>query len=292
LVSGVIFPPLWKASVVVTKDEAANVAAAFELASGPQAVVSLEEPFENRATVEALYTNRPDGELLSKLVGHDVHVSLLPDQDWIKLSQEGLPPVRAGRFFVYGAHDKGRVPHGVIPMRIEAGLAFGTGHHETTALCLSVLSDLAKSRRFANVADIGCGTGLLAIGAAKLWKRRVIASDIDPVAVMVARENAVANDVGPLIRAVTADGLVNPELAKHAPYDLILANILAGPLTFLAPQIAKALAPGAALVLSGLLRWQENLVTSFYRPHGLVLRHTRRDGPWSALVLESPARGR
>ena len=133
---------------------------------------------------------------------------------------------------------------------------------------------------------------MLAIGAAKLWKRRVIASDIDPVAVMVARENAVANDVGPLIRAVTADGLVNPELSKHAPYDLILANILAGPLTFLAPQIAPALAPGAMLVLSGLLRWQENLVACFYRPHGLVLRHIRRAGPWSALVLERAIRGR
>ena len=123
-------------------------------------------------------------------------------------------------------------------MRIEAGLAFGTGHHETTALCLSVLSDLAKSRRYRNVADIGCGTGLLAIGAAKLWKRRVIASDIDPVAVQVARENAVANEVAPLVRALTADGMVNPTLAAHAPYDLILANILAGPLTFLAPQIS------------------------------------------------------
>lgn len=285
-------PPLWKASVVVTKDEAADICAAFELGTSPQAVLSSEEPFENKATVEALYTNMPDGELLSKLAGREVHVALLPDQDWIKLSQEGLPPVRAGRFFVYGAHDKGRVPHGVIPMRIEAGLAFGTGHHETTALCLAVLSDLAKSRRFANVADIGCGTGLLAIGAAKLWKQRVIASDIDAVAVMVARENAVANEVGPLVRTLTADGLVNPELAAQAPYDLILANILAGPLTFLAPQIARALAPRAMLVLSGLLRWQENLVVSFYRPQGLLLRHIRRDGPWSALVLESPARRR
>ncbi|HUO93346.1 MAG TPA: 50S ribosomal protein L11 methyltransferase [Rhizomicrobium sp.] len=281
-------PPLWKASVVTTKDEAANICAAFELGSNPQAVMSLEEPFENKATVEALYTAMPDGELLSKLAGRDVHVSLLPDQDWIKLSQEGLPPVRAGRFFVYGAHDKGRVPDGVIPMRIEAGLAFGTGHHETTALCLTVLSDLARRRRYRNVADIGCGTGLLAIGAAKLWKHRVIASDIDRVAVEVARENAKANGVAPLVRAVTADGMVNPELARHAPYDLILANILAGPLTMLAPQIAPALAEGGALVLSGLLRWQENLVASFYRPHGLILRETRRAGPWSALVLERP----
>lgn len=279
-------PPLWKASVVATKDEAANIAAAFELASSPQAVLTLEEPFENTATIEALYSNMPDGDLLSRLAGRDVHVSLLPDQDWIKLSQEGLPPVRAGRFFVYGAHDKGRVPHGVIPMRIEAGLAFGTGHHETTALCLSVLSDLAKRRRFDNVADIGCGTGLLAIGAAKLWKQRVVASDIDPVAVEVARENAVANGVGPLVRTVTADGLVNPRLAAGAPYDLILANIIAGPLIFLAPQIVAAMAPRGVLVLSGLLYWQEELVLSFYRSRGLVLRAIHRAKPWSALVLE------
>ena len=283
-------PPLWKATLVTTKDRAADVAAAFELASSPQAVISLEEPFADKATVEALYTDMPDGELLTKLAGTDVHVSLLPDQDWIRLSQEGLPPVRAGRFFVYGAHDKGRVPHGVIPMRIEAGLAFGTGHHETTALCLALLSDLAKSRRFANVADIGCGTGLLAIGAAKLWKRAVTASDIDPVAVRVARENAVANDAGPLVHAVTADGFVSPALAARAPFDLILANILAGPLTLLAPQIAGALAPKGHLVLSGLLRWQENLVASFYRPHGLALRNTRRDGPWSALHLVKAVR--
>lgn len=278
-------PPLWKASVVVTKDEAADIAAAFELGTNPQAVLSLEEPFEDKATIEALYAECPDGELLSKLAGRAVHVSLLPDQDWIKLSQEGLAPVRAGRFFVYGAHDKGRVPHGVIPIRIEAGLAFGTGHHETTALCLTALSDLAKRRAFRNVADIGCGTGLLAIGAAKLWRRPVTASDIDWVAVEVARDNALANGVGPLVRPVTADGLTNPQLAAGAPYDLILANILAGPLTLLAPSLAKALAPRGIAVLSGLLHWQENLVMSFYRPHGLVLERIWRDGPWSALQL-------
>ena len=110
--------------------------------------------------MEALYDQAPDAALLSRLTGHDVTSRRLPDQDWIKLSQEGLPPVRAGRFFVYGAHDAGQVPHGVIPMRIEAGLAFGTGHHETTALCLAVLSDLARRRAFANVLDLGCGTGL------------------------------------------------------------------------------------------------------------------------------------
>jgi ribosomal protein L11 methyltransferase len=281
-------PPLWKASVPATKAEAHNIAAAFELGTVPQAVLIQEEPFRDEATVEALYAAMPDGDLLSKLAGREVHIALLPDVDWIKLSQEGLPPVRAGRFFVYGAHDAGEVPHAVIPIRIEAGLAFGTGHHETTALCLSVLSDLAKRRRYANVLDLGCGTGLLAIGAAKLWRRPVLASDIDPVAVEVTRENARANGEAPLVRAVAADGLGHPTLVAKAPYDLILANILAGPLTRLAPHIAKALAPGGMAVLSGLLLWQENLVNSFYRPQGVIFRHVRRAGSWSALVLERP----
>ena len=273
--------------MALTKKEAANVAAAFEL-TGPQAVLIAEEPFKDEAEVEALYAQMPDGDLLSKLAGHEVRVILLPDADWIKLSQEGLPPVRAGRFFVYGAHDKGKVPPGVIPLRIEAGMAFGTGHHETTALCLGVLGDLAKRRRFANMLDLGCGTGLLAIGAAKLWRRGVLASDIDPVAVEITRENAAINVEAPWVRAVVADGLTNPAIARRAPFDLIVANILAGPLTRLAPAIARALAPGGVLVLSGLMHWHANLVVAFYRPHGLILRAVRRDGSWSALVLERP----
>ena len=279
-------PPLWKASVALTKAEAADTAAALELDGSAQAVLIVEEPFADGAVVEALYTEAPDAAYLSRVAGRTITVAPLPDQDWIRLSQEGLPPVRAGRFFVYGAHDAGQVPRGVIPMRIEAGLAFGTGHHETTALCLSVLSDLARERAFRNVLDLGCGTGLLAIGAAKLWKRKVAASDIDPVAVEVTRDNARANGVAPLIRAVTADGLTNPILAGGAPYDLLIANILAGPLTQLAPSIIRSLAPGAVLLLSGLLRNQEALVTSFYRSLRFVGRH--RMGPWSALVLEKP----
>jgi ribosomal protein L11 methyltransferase len=286
-----INPPLWKASITVAKEQAGDVSAAFELGTSPQAVIIHEQPFKPDALVEALYTEMPDGELLSKLAGREVHVALLPDTDWIKLSQEGLPPVRAGRFFVYGAHDAGTVPHGVIPIRIEAGMAFGTGHHETTSLCLGALSDLAKRKRYDNVLDLGCGTGLLAIGAAKLWRKKVVASDIDPEAVKITRENAVVNGESTLVHAITADGLASPALAAKAPYDLIIANILASPLTQLAPSIARSLAQGGALILSGLLTWQENMVLSFYRPHGLILRQTRRDGPWSALVLEA-SRGR
>lgn len=281
-------PPLWKASVSLTKAEAADIAATLELDGTAQAVLIAEEPFADGAVVEALYTEEPDAAYLSRIAGRAITVAPLPDQDWIRLSQEGLPPVRAGRFFVYGAHDAGTVPHGVIPMKIEAGLAFGTGHHETTALCLAALSDLAQKRSFRNVLDLGCGTGLLAIGAAKLWKRRVLASDIDPVAVEVTRDNARANGVAPLVTAVTADGLASPVLANGAPYDLLIANILAGPLTQLAPAIHKALAPGAVLLLSGLLNNQEKLVTSFYQSLRFV--GARRDGPWSALVLEKPAR--
>jgi len=281
-------PPLWKASVALTKPEAADVCAALELDGSAQAVLIVEEPFADGAVVEALYTDPPDAAYLSQITGREVKVEALPDQDWIKLSQQGLPPVRAGRFFVYGAHDAGRVPHGVIPIKIEAGLAFGTGHHETTALCLGALSELARKRRYRNVLDLGTGTGLLAIGAAKLWKRTVLASDIDPVAIEVTRDNARANRVAPQVAAFTADGLTHPILANAAPYDLLIANILAGPLTQLAPAIQKALAPGATLLLSGLLYNQEKLVTSFYGDLRYV--GARRSGPWSALVLEKPGR--
>ncbi|MGZ5926256.1 MAG: 50S ribosomal protein L11 methyltransferase [Rhizomicrobium sp.] len=281
-------PPLWKASIALAKAEAPDMASLLELASDPQAVLIAEEPFGPGAVVEALYTEEPDAAQLSRIAGREITVAPLPDQDWIRLSQEGLPPVRAGRFFVYGAHDAGQVPHGVIPMRIEAGLAFGTGHHETTALCLGVLSGLARRRAYRNVLDLGCGTGLLAIGAAKLWKRPVLASDIDPVAIEVTDENALCNGVGPLVRGVVADGLIHPALATAAPYDLIIANILAGPLTRLAPQIVDTLASGGTLVLSGLLHNQEAMILSFYHRLRFITRH--RDGPWSALVLEKSRR--
>ena len=283
-------PPLWKATVAVAKEVAADIAALIELTPpAPQAMLIVEDPFSSAASVEALYDVIPDAGFLSRLTGHEVSVAPLPDQDWIRLSQQGLPPVRAGRFFVYGAHDAGEVPPGVIAIRIEAGLAFGTGHHETTALCLAALTHIARGRARRAMLDLGCGTGVLAIAAAKLWRRRVLATDIDHVAVQVARENAHINESGPLVRTAVADGMTHPIIQESAPFDLICANILAGPLTKLAPPLAAVLARRGLAVLSGLLRDQEQQVLSYYRPLGLVLRRTYRDGPWSALVLERPS---
>lgn len=280
-------PPLWKVSVSAPKSEAADIAAVFQLTPPKaQAVLTFEEPFADEALVEALYGCMPDGDLLSRLTGRNVHVALLPDQDWIKLSHQGLPPVRAGRFFVYGAHDGGEIPKGVIPLRIEAGLAFGTGHHETTELCLRAFCDLAKRRRCLNVLDLGCGTGVLAIAAVKLWRGSAVAADIDCVAAEVARANARENGEASRVEVVTADGVVHPRIRARAPFDLIVANILASPLTRLAGQIVGCLAPSGTLILSGLLFWQENLLLGFYGARGLKLRRRMHQGSWSALVLE------
>ena len=284
-------PPLWKAAVTVAKHRSADIAALFELTPpAPSALLIAEDPFGPNATVEALYPEPPDADLLSSLVGQSVSVEPLPDQDWIRQSQLGLPPVRAGRFFLYGAHDSGRVPAGVIPIRIEAGLAFGTGHHETTTLCLEGITLVGRRRRPSTILDLGCGTGVLAIAAAKLWHRRVLASDIDPVAAQVARGNARMNGAGPNLGVIVADGLNTPAIRSHGPYDLILANILAGPLRQIAPALSVALARGGIAVLSGLLRDQEHQVSSRYKAQGLVYRTALRKGPWSALVLERAQR--
>ncbi len=187
-------------------------------------------------------------------------------------------------------HDAGLVPTGAIPIRIEAGLAFGTGHHETTALCLAALLRLSKTRRFGHVLDLGCGTGILAIAAAKLLHVPVLATDIDPVAVAVARENVRANAVLAFVRTVLADGLVHPAIDQAQPFDLVFANILAGPLAKLAPGLSRRLKRGGVVIMSGLLRDQERLVVSAGLLQGLRLLAVLRNGPWSALVLQN-ARG-
>jgi len=222
------------------------------------------------------------------LQGFDLRVfsETLADADWLAMALSGLPPVRAGRFFIYGAHDRGLAPPSTVNLRIEAGAAFGTGHHGTTVGCLRAYDALLKSRRFARVLDIGAGTGVLAIAAARTGSLTALGSDIDRVSVRIARENARLNYAR--VRFVHAVGLDHPALRAKAPYDLVFANILAPPLVALAQDIRTALAPRGIAILSGLLRTQERRVFAAYRSRGFrVLRRIHRDA-WSTLVLQRP----
>jgi ribosomal protein L11 methyltransferase len=208
----------------------------------------------------------------------------LADADWLALALSGLPPVRAGRFFVFGAHDRGRIPANAVGLRIEAGAAFGTGHHGTTAGCLIAFDALLKQRRFARVLDVGTGTGVLAIAAARTGSGRALGSDIDAVSVRIARENAKLNRAR--ARFVRADGLAHRSVANGAPYDLVLANILARPLVRLAPDIRLALEPGGIAILSGLLRSQQRFVLAAYLTRGFRLKRRILRDAWATLVLE------
>ncbi|MFN9033302.1 MAG: 50S ribosomal protein L11 methyltransferase [Alphaproteobacteria bacterium] len=215
-----------------------------------------------------------------------VTVEALADADWLAMSLSGLPPVRAGRFFVYGAHDQGRIPANAVALRIEAGAAFGTGHHGTTVGCLQAWNDLIKARRFGKVLDVGAGTGVLAIAAARTGARLARGTDIDAPSVRIARENAALN--GARAEFVHASGLGHRRVRSAAPYDLVFANILAPPLVALAQDIRGALRPGGVAILSGLLRTQERRVLAAYRSRGFrLLRRIHRDA-WATLVLQRP----
>ncbi|MGB2893854.1 MAG: 50S ribosomal protein L11 methyltransferase [Albidovulum sp.] len=213
-------------------------------------------------------------------------VSEVPETDWVAHVKRNLQPVVAGRFFVYGSHDAGRVPENCVPLLIEAAMAFGTGHHATTMGCLLALDRLDREGfRARNVADIGCGTAVLAMGAAAIWPDPVIASDIDPVAVEVARANVVANRLDDRVACVEAAGFGHPALAERAPYDLVFANILKGPLMSLAPEMARSVAPGGVTILSGILNTQADEVLAAYRKAGFSLRARDEIGDWTTLVL-------
>jgi ribosomal protein L11 methyltransferase len=208
----------------------------------------------------------------------------LADADWLALALSGLPPVKAGRFFVFGAHDRGRIPANAVGLRIEAGAAFGTGHHGTTTGCLVAYDALLKVRGFARVLDVGTGTGVLAIAAARTGSRRAVGTDIDAVSVRIARENARLNQAR--ARFVRADGLAHRRVAEAAPYDLVFANILARPLVRLSPSIRRALKPGGIAVLSGLLRSQQRFVLAAYLARGFRLERRILRDAWATLVLE------
>ena len=247
--------------------------------------------------IHAYFDHSPterDLEALKRLGSAEPRVEQLGEADWVTMSQAGLQPIRAGRFYVHTPMYRS-VPPGTIPFEIDASLAFGTGQHATTAGCLEALDALERSgARFANIADIGTGTGLLAFAALALWpEAKCLATDIDAVAVEVAEDNAAINHVklghgtGELLLAV-ADGMDSPMLAARAPFDLIIANILAGPLIDLAPDFVKALAPNGTVVLAGLLGTQADGVIQAYEQQGMTLRD-RGSGEWPVVVLSSGA---
>ncbi|MBN9600333.1 MAG: 50S ribosomal protein L11 methyltransferase [Afipia sp.] len=257
------------------------------------AVAAFERP-DGRWDVTMYFSAPPDQDAVRHLIlltaGPEIASTATFDtvaaQDWVRSSLEGLAPVRAGRFMVHGQHDRERVPPNKLGIEIEAALAFGTGHHGTTRGCLLLLDQVLRQRMPERVLDLGSGTGVLAIAAAKARQRRVFASDIDGRAVLVARENAKLNGVGRLVHTVCATGFSAPSFAAEGPFDLVLANILAAPLRRLAYPMSRYLAPSAFVVLSGLLPHQADSVIVSYRAHGLKLvRRLRLDG-WASLLMQ------
>lgn len=234
---------IWEASIYMTADDEAEIAERFE------------------ALVK-------DG-----FPGLSIEREVLPDIDWISKSLEGLKPVRAGRFLVHGSHDADKVRPNDIGILIEAGQAFGTGHHGTTAGCLNMIGDVLKSRSVRNALDLGTGSGVLAIAAHRLARIPVVATDIDPVAIRVARENARINGVVDGIHMATAPGFHHSVFRQFGPFDLIIANILARPLMKLAPELVRHLSDRGTVILSGILSAQRWKVISAY--NGAGLRHMR-----------------
>lgn len=242
-----------------------------------------------RMFVQALYETHEDAERalagLALPLGQEYTITQLPDEDWVSKSQAGLPPVRAGRFWVYGQHDAGNVPGDVThAIQIDAGLAFGTGHHGTTKGCLVIFDQLLSEGFDPDVVlDLGCGAGTLAIAAAKALERTIIATDIDQDAVDVTRQNAELNDTADIIDAHKADGFNSPALRGQS-FELIFANILAGPLMGLAPDIAAALTPNGKVILSGIIDDQAENVTHAFEKTGLTVHAYSSIEGWTSLL--------
>ena len=288
----------WKVTLPCTRAEAEAIDSASDLAI--DAVLMTTEEVEDdveRWRLDAYMEHEPDAALLAQLhalvpsaSANDPLVVHLADEDWITMSQSGLEPIREGRFVVHtGAHAVD-VPAGGRAFLIEAGQAFGTGHHGTTSGCLAMLDALeAAGKRFASVIDVGTGTGLLAFAAVDLWPdARVIATDIDPVAVDVTRENAALNAVAG-VDLFVADGARHPDIDAQAPFDLVIANILAGPLVSMAPELAAIADGGGTIVLAGLLETQRETVVAAYAACGCTLDAIDRRGDWTVLRLTAGA---
>ncbi len=280
-------------STLTGEPAAQSLALALEdLNPAPQGVGTFEADEASALwEISAYFVERPDEialDLLAAAYGaRPFAVSRMDERDWVAQVKRELTPVVADRFFIYGEHDAEKLPKNAYGLLIEAAMAFGTGHHDTTRGCLLAMSRLAKGGfKPRNVMDVGAGTGVLAMGAARLWRRPALATDIDPVAGRTARENARANSLTPWVFAGTAIGFRHPLARQRAPFDLAVANILANPLKKLAPEMRAHVAPGGRAILSGILNRQANGVEEVYKRHGF-----RRDfklvlGEWSTLALK------
>lgn len=294
----------WKVTLPCTKAEAERLAEDITpLAElDPPPVLMTSEPDPDRPEewrLDAYFESEPDAASIALLkamapsaAGAEPVIERVEEQDWVTLSQQGLEPIRTERFFVHTPAHRGAAPAGAVALEIDAGRAFGTGQHETTTGCLLALERMKRDGlSFGNILDLGTGTGLLAFAAMKLWPAaRVAASDIDPIAIEVAVENAAINGIrlgrarGQVELAV-APGMDHGRLKARAPYDLIIANILAGPLIDLAPSVAGAMEAGGRLILAGLLDSQADAVAAAYRRQGLMLSFTLSRGDWPTLAM-------
>lgn len=286
-----------KATFVSAFPEARRISNFLERDYGEDGVaVSLDERSDGLWSVDAYFEAGEAEEITERLrdwLGADAFgvpliVELLPETDWVGAGLKALRPIAAGRFLLHGSHDRWHVPTGSMRIEIDAGRAFGTGHHPTTTGTLFTLDRLIRRRRFARPLDLGTGSGVLAIAMAKVLRRAIVATDIDPVAIEVARENARRNGVVGLVRFAVASGVEARLIRAGAPYDLVAGNILAEPLQRLAPRLVPLIEKDGMLVLSGLLPHQRERVVAAYRAQGMQLISARIFDGWSVLVLHRP----
>ncbi len=278
----------WKARAVLPKLEAHALSDALEQLD-PSPVVSAFELGERGLwEVEAFFSTPPDEAELHRQFGVAMRVIPIEDENWVARALDGLPPVRTSRFFIYGSHEASTVPANAKGHKIEASYAFGTGHHGTTRGCLLAFEFLNKRRSFRNALDLGCGTGVLGMAFARLTHRPAVATDIDHLAADKSKENARLNRALPHMRIAAGNGFRAAHIKEGAPYDLIFANILAGPLMKLMPGIKSNLSKGGHAILSGLLDDQANAITSMARAQNLrLIKRSALEG-WITLILQRP----
>lgn len=287
---------LWRIHFTCPVEVAQHLAGAIE--SYGLAVSTYETRDENIWAVEATAKQQPNQQELQKSIAiaaslldievPTVYVEPLPETDWLEATWRNFPPREIGPFYVYGSHSKTAIPDGLIGLEVNAATAFGSGEHETTTGCLLTMSELSRKRKFERPLDMGCGSGILAMAAAKLWEVPVIAADNDPESVRVTLENAKVNRCDHLLKAFVSEGFSSEDITDRGLFDLIIANILAKPLCIMATDMLKNLTPGGIIILSGLLvRQQEEVVDAYEKAGGKFIDH-RHINDWATLTMTKP----